>query len=191
MNMDLVRGAALMLAAVAVMGPFEVMAGGRDVVAMMEAAKAAGRAGLAQKSSLVDARPAQPGEVIVTMIVGEGKETQSKPAETGDWVVRNRCPATGDEEYLVKGARFAERYTIAPVEPALAGWRSVRPSGKNMRYMIVTEGDGDFSFIAPWGEEMVAKPGDALVQDPDRLSDTYRVAAASFACTYEIITPAS
>jgi hypothetical protein len=37
---------------------------------------------------------------------------------------------------------------------------------------------------------MVARPGDAIVRSPADPSDTYRVAAASFACTYEIIEPA-
>ena len=35
---------------------------------------------------------------------------------------------------------------------------------------------------------MVAHPGDALVQNPSDPADTYRVAGASFACTYEIVT---
>jgi len=34
---------------------------------------------------------------------------------------------------------------------------------------------------------MVAKPGDAIVQDPESPEDTYRVAAAAFACTYEVL----
>ena len=30
---------------------------------------------------------------------------------------------------------------------------------------MVTEKDGEFTFTAPWGETMVARPGDAIVQD--------------------------
>jgi hypothetical protein len=56
-----------------------------------------------------------------------------------------------------------------------------------MRYFIVTGADGAFSFTAPWGEAMVVKPGDAIVQTPGDENDTYRVAADSFACTYEIV----
>jgi hypothetical protein len=33
----------------------------------------------------------------------------------------------------------------------------------------------------------VAKPGDAIVQAPDNPKDTYRIARASFACTYEVV----
>ena len=73
----------------------------KDQVAMFAAAKEDGRTGVARKTKPVDARPAVDGEVIVTVIKSEGVETTSKPASTGDWVVRNRCPETGNEEYLV------------------------------------------------------------------------------------------
>ncbi len=59
-----------------------------------------------------------------------------------------------------------------------------------MLYVVVRAEDGSFTFTAPWGEPMVARPGDALVRDPADPKDTYRVAAASFACTYEIVKPA-
>src|SRR4051812_760666 len=75
-----------------------------DIPALFATAQQEGRVGLARKSKLVDARPATAGEVVITTIAGEGKETQSKPAEPGDMVVRNRCEGTGNEEYLVKAA---------------------------------------------------------------------------------------
>jgi hypothetical protein len=56
-----------------------------------------------------------------------------------------------------------------------------------MRYFIVGGNEGTFHFTAPWGETMIAKPGDAIVQDMDDPSDTYRVAAVSFECSYEIV----
>ena len=34
---------------------------------------------------------------------------------------------------------------------------------------------------------MVARPGDAIVRNPASPNDTYRIAAASFTCTYEIV----
>jgi hypothetical protein len=55
-----------------------------------------------------------------------------------------------------------------------------------MRFVVVAEDDGTFSFSAPWGETMVARPGDAIVQDPANPSDTYRIAGVAFACTYEV-----
>ena len=158
----------------------------KDVVARFAAAVAQHRVGIARKTKPVDARPARPGEIVVTVIKGEGVETRSKPAEPGDWVVRNRCPATGNERYLVKAAKFPSRYGEPQGLADAEGWREFRPRGTDMRYFIVTGADGAFSFTAPWGEAMVARPGDAIVQTPGDEKDTYRVAADSFACTYEI-----
>jgi hypothetical protein len=73
----------------------------RDVQALFATAEASERVGVARKSKPIDARPAHPGEVIVTHVKGEGEETRSEPAE-GDRVVRNRCPATGNEKDFVK-----------------------------------------------------------------------------------------
>jgi hypothetical protein len=56
-----------------------------------------------------------------------------------------------------------------------------------MRFVAVTEKDGAFTFTAPWGETMIARPGDVIVQDARDLKDTYRVQKDAFACTYEEI----
>jgi hypothetical protein len=159
----------------------------KDVVAQFAEAGAQHRVGIARKTKPVDARPARPGEVVVTVIKGEGVETRSKPAEAGDWVVRNRCPATGNERYLVKATKFPSRYgePQGPADPE--GWREFHPKGTDMRYFILTGAGGAFSFTAPWGEATVAKPGDAIVQTPGDEKDTYRVAAESFVCTYEVV----
>ena len=106
-------------------------------------------------------------------------------------VVRNRCPETGNEDFLVSAAKFSERYE-GPIGPMdAAGWEPYRPRGIKMRYFVVREADGTFTFTAPWGEPMVARPGDAIVRNPDAPTDTYRIAAAAFACTFEILQPAS
>jgi hypothetical protein len=158
-----------------------------QVVAMMDTARADGRAGEARKTRPVDVRPARDGEVVVTVIAGEGKETTSKPALPGDWVVRNRCPETGNEQYLVRAATFAERYSPPTGTQDRDGWREAVPRGKTLRFFVLSPEQGELTFEAPWGETMVAKPGDAIVQDPGKPGDTYRVAAASFSCTYEVV----
>ena len=161
-----------------------------DVHAIFDQAERDARVGLARKTMPVDVRPAAAGEVVVTVIAGEGKETESPPAQPGDMVVRNRCPATGNEEILITAAKFAERYQ-GPVGPAdAAGWRPYRPRGVEMRYLVVRDSDGTFIFPAPWSEPIVARPGDAIVRSPEDPADTYRIAAAAFACTYEIVQPA-
>ncbi|GJD63988.1 hypothetical protein MPEAHAMD_4162 [Methylobacterium frigidaeris] len=157
-----------------------------DVPSLFATAQHEGRVGVARKSKLIDARPAIPGEIVISIIAGEGEETRSKPAEVGDMVVQNRCEATGHEEYLVKAGSFAERYE-GPLEAERAdGWRPYRPRGVDMLYFIVREADGNFTFNAPWGEPMIARPGDAIVRDPNDPNDTYRVARDAFSCTYEI-----
>ena len=161
-----------------------------DVGALFDRAEAAGRVGVARKTALVDGRAARPGEIVVTVIKGEGKETQSPPAEAGDVVIRNRCPATGNEEYLVKAARMGTRYE-GPLGSADAeGWQAYRPKGVELRYFIVGDSEGSFTFKAPWGEDMVARPGDAIVRNPADPKDTYRVQGQSFACTYEVVEKA-
>jgi hypothetical protein len=158
-----------------------------DVVAYFQRAHDTRGSGLARKTRPVDVRPAKPGEVVVTVIKGEGQETRSPAAEAGDMIVRNRCPETGNEEILVRAATFLRRYEGPIGAAATDGWSPYRPRGVEMRFVVVAEPDGAFAFVAPWGERMVARPGDAIVQDPANAKDTYRIAKAAFACTYEIL----
>ena len=91
-------------------GPMSFAQSPIDIPAYFQKARDLGREGLARKTKTVDAREARPGEIVVTVIKGEGKETQSPPAKAGDMVVRNRCPETGNEEFLVSASKFASRY---------------------------------------------------------------------------------
>lgn len=161
-----------------------------DVQALFAKAEGDGRVGAARKTKPVDVRPAETGEIVVTIIAGEGKETQSPPAAAGDMVVRNRCPETGNEEILVSAAKFVQRYEGPIGEADAQGWAPYRPKGVEMLYLTLAANEGPFSFTAPWGEPMMARPGDAIVQDPNNPADTYRIAAAAFACTYEVLRPA-
>jgi hypothetical protein len=162
-----------------------------DVAALFAKAEQEGRVGVARKTKPVDVRPARPGEIIVTVIAGEGKETQSPPAQPGDMVVRNRCAETGNEEILVTAGKFKERYEGPISLPDADGWQPYRPRGVEMLYFTVRDADSSFTFQAPWGELMVARTRDAIVRNPQDLKDTYRIAAAAFACTYEILRAGS
>ncbi len=175
------------LAALAVVTASPAFAEDVDIVGVFAKAKAEGRVGSAAKTKAVDGRPAVVGEVIVTLIKGEGIETRSKPAEAGDLVVRNRCPETGNEEYLIKANRVKDRYGEPTGTADAAGWRAFAPKGVAMDFFVLSEKEGPWTFKAPWGEAMVAKAGDAIVQDPGNPKDTYRIAAASFRCTYEVM----
>jgi hypothetical protein len=162
-----------------------------DVRGLFERAARQRRVGMARKARPVDARPAHAGEIVVTEIRGEGKETVSGPAREGDWVVRNRCPETGNEQYLVSADKFKGRYHRTGVRADRDGWVEFIPRGKTVHFFFVLADEGSFTFKAPWGEDMVARPGDALVQDVDDPVDIYRVAAASFRCTYEVLPDGS
>jgi hypothetical protein len=116
----------------------------RDGHALFDAAEAADRVGLAQKTKPVDARPARPGEIIITKIADEGEETRSKPAEQRDWVVRNRCSTSGNEEYLVKAKTFAERYEGPLVHSDGRDWQAFRPRGPEMRFFVISDREGAY-----------------------------------------------
>jgi hypothetical protein len=160
-----------------------------DLARLFAVAENDGRVGVARKTKIVDIRPAKVGEIVVTVIKGEGKETQSPPAEAGDFVVRNRCPETGNEELLLKAAKLADRYEGPIGPPDKDSWAPYRPRGVEMSYFIVRPQDGRFTFVAPWGELMVARPKDAIVRSPTDAKDIYRVASAAFKCTYEVLKP--
>jgi hypothetical protein len=159
-----------------------------EVVALMTRARSEAHAGIARKTKLVDARPAREDEVVVTVIKGEGTETQNQ-AKPGDWVVRNRCPETGDEQYIVRAEKFKAQYQKTD-SPASGDWQEFQPVGKEKHYYLLPADIEAFTFVAPWGESMVARPGDVIVQDPEDEKDVYRVAAASFACTYQVVKAA-
>src|SRR5262249_33204596 len=158
-----------------------------EIAALLARAKADGRMKTARKTRLVDARPAKAGEIVVSIIKGEGKETHSRPAVAGDMVVRNPCPETGNEEDLVGAKTFPTKYKGTQSPATSDGWQEVQPLRKDMRFVVLGPDAGAFRFKAPWGEWMVARPGDALVQDPENEKDVYRVAKASFECTYEVV----
>ena len=108
-------------------------------------------------------------------------------ARASSWAISAWCPASGNEEYLVKAAGLSTRYEGPLAQADADGWQPYQPKGIELRFFIVNEAEGSFTFIAPWGEAMVARPGDAIVRNPADPNDTYRVAAASFACTYEVV----
>jgi hypothetical protein len=157
-----------------------------DRVQLFQSAVAANRIGLAQKTRPVDARPARVGEVVVTLIRGDGVETRSRPAQEGDMVVRNRCPQTGNEEYVVTAARFPERYGPARGPADAQGWREFHPIAAPVEFFTVRQEEGEMTFMAPWGERMVARPRDVIVRNPRDPNDVYRIYWMSFDCTYEV-----
>lgn len=167
----------------------------KERIAYFTQAMQTGITGVAIKTKPVLARPAQEGEIITTIIKGEGIETVSEPAKAGDWVVKNICPETGNEEILVRKTKFAQRYNTAEKsEINLASYprdyQPFTPKGIEMNYFIVPESTPPFTMKAPWGELQRFQSGDAVVQSTTDNQDIYRIQKAAFECTYTILKPA-
>ena len=160
-----------------------------EVVALMASAKAKGQLGTARRTKSVDAREAHPGEVVVTAIKGEGTASQSRPARHGDWVVRNRCPETGNEQYLVAGISFGERFRQTGAPISAHGWREYRPVGSLVHFLVVPADTPPFRYVTATGDTVLVRPGDTLVQSAKDESELVRIAAAAFACGYDVVTP--
>ncbi|WP_241256016.1 hypothetical protein [Proteus sp. ZN5] len=167
----------------------------KERVAYFTQAQQAGITGVAIKTKPVLARPAKEGEIITTIIKGEGVETVSEPAKTGDWVVQNICPETGNEEILVRKAKFAQRYNTAEkskinLTSYPSDYQPFTPKGIEMNYFIISDSTPPFAMKAPWGELQRFQSGDAVVQSTTDNRDVYRIQKAAFECTYTILKPA-
>jgi PGDYG protein len=109
------------------------------------------------------------GEQPVVTVTSDGKETQNV-AEKGDIIMSG----PSRENYVVKAAKFPKLY-----QGQLG--QSVVPE-QNPRMVAAYTGNQPVTFTAPWGENMILKPGDYLVKDGDQ--GYYRVAKVEYEQTY-------
>ena len=106
----------------------------------------------------------------VITYTSDGKETENV-AEPDDIIMSG----PSRENYVLKAAKFPKLYqgkigsTVIPEQ--------------NPREVAVYNGDKEITFMAPWGERMVLKPGDYLVKESDG-SGYYRIAKVEFEQTY-------
>jgi len=101
----------------------------------------------------------------------DGKET-TNTAEIGDIIFSG----PSGERYVLKPAKVQKLYT-GTIGAALTPEQTPRQ---------VARYDGqEMSFVAPWGENMVIKPGDYLVREQDG-SGYYRIAKKEFEQTYQV-----
>lgn len=137
-----------------------------------------------RKKSLVRAKKAKPGLVVVT-VTSDGIETKNT-AEEGDWLVENQTSAK--ESYLIKADTFELKYTL--LNSLGNGWGCYRPVGEIYAYKVDAAdleslGARDvLEFQAPWKESIIFKSGDFLVV-PLNKTEIYRIARKEFAETYE------
>lgn len=109
------------------------------------------------------------GKQNIVTTTADGKETQNV-AEDGDIIMSG---ATG-ENYVIKGVKFSKLY-----HGNVGG--DVYPE-QSPRQVTLYTGE-ETKFKAPWGEDMVIKPGDYLVKDPAN-TGYYRIAKVEFEKTY-------
>ena len=106
-----------------------------------------------EKFQPVHARPAKPGEVIIS-ITADGEET-TNTAGNDDYVVKNLTDA--EEEYLVGREKFEVRYTLS--EKIDEAWSKYLPKGEVLAVEItrhLTDGlnvGEEFYIMAPWGSD--------------------------------------
>ena len=138
-----------------------------------------------RKFQRVQARPARPGEVVVS-ITTDGEET-TNTAGPDKMRVRNLTEA--QEEYLVGKQKFAERYSL--LETLEDGWAEYEPKGEILGVEITRDvtdlldvGE-EFFIMAPWGSEQLAREGDLFVAPLPRLDEIYRIARKEFDETYK------
>jgi hypothetical protein len=109
-------------------------------------------------------------EMKVVTITADGKETENT-AVPGDIIMSG----PSGEKYVVKAAKFEKLYAKqddGTVIPEQSPRQVARYTGKN-----------EVTFTAPWGEQMVLKPGDYLVKDGEGY---YRVAKKEYEATYNL-----
>ena len=123
------------------------------------------------KFARVQAREAQEGEVIETILADGHKETSNK-ANAGDWIVTN----PGGESYIVPGNKFGKKYEPAP--ELSESW--YKPTGGVAKFLQITE---DISFICSWGEAQNMRAGSFICITS--LDDIYGIAEQEFYDTYK------
>ncbi len=146
-----------------------------DVGKKFEEALRADKVSVYRKCGEHDIRLAVPGEVVDTVIDGELETTNT--ARQGDFVVRGRK----GERYIITAETLRARYgePISPPDPE--GYR--RYPGTGLLYAFRYEG-APFRFMAPWGEEMIANPGDYIGTHAIGSNKFWRVEKSVFAATY-------
>jgi hypothetical protein len=129
---------------------------------------------IADSSALEDMGPMSfataTSEMKVVTITTDGKETENT-AVPGDIIMSG----PSGEKYVVKAAKFEKLYAKqddGTVIPEQSPRQVARYTGKD-----------EVTFTAPWGEQMVLKPGDYLVKDGEGY---YRVAKKEYEVTYNL-----
>jgi hypothetical protein len=151
----------------------------KEVQSLFKHADKDGEVDLYNKFGNVDARPAEEGEKITTILEGE-KETDNV-AKKGDMIVKSQ--GKNKEQYIISLKKLKERYKKLKGTPDADGFEEYVATGTTFGFRY--SGDS-FKFEAPWGEDMLVNEGDFLCS-PSKydLSDLYRIEKGAFKETYK------
>ncbi len=103
----------------------------------------------------------------------DGKETENV-ADVGDIIMSG----ISNERYVLRKDKFPKLY--------LGEIGSTVTNDQTPRAVARYTGEAPVSFLASWGEQMILKPNDYLVKEPDG-TYYYRIAKAEFEQTYNSI----
>ncbi|MDD4062445.1 MAG: PGDYG domain-containing protein [Candidatus Pacebacteria bacterium] len=141
-----------------------------------EIIKSLSEAPIYKKQGFVEARKAEIGEEIFTILEDGTKETVNK-ANDGDWIVTN--PA--GEQYIVSGPKFKERYSATEEDNKYEAKGYVRAINNPFNKPI--------EIMASWGEAQVGDENCLIVDTCDENGkcggEPYIIAKSAFEATYK------
>lgn len=142
-----------------------------------EATEALAQAPVYAKKGIVHARPAVPGETIVTTLA-DGTEETSNVADESAVIITN----PGGEQYVIDADKFNNRYGATEEEGIF--------KAKGMARAVQNPTGNPIEIIAPWGEPQYgnAECMIATVYDPNQpdvvSEDRYIIGRQEFEDTY-------
>lgn len=128
------------------------------------------------KITPVKARPAVPGEKVITKLSDGHIETENPNIKQGDMLITN---PTG-EQYVIGKTKFEEKYYSTPDKNGF-----YRPKPSPQKFLYLPE---DIVFVASWGEDQHMRTG-SFINITNLDKDIYGIGREEFLKTYHQCTP--
>ena len=126
------------------------------------------------KQGAVNAKLAVKDEKVKTEIDGVVETVNT--AKENDVVIKG----SSNELYLINIDKFKARYNVE--KELSSDYQEYKAIGECFAFEFKGEG---FSFIAPWGEEMIVENGDFLASPNAEITEVYRIEKNAFKKTYK------
>ncbi len=148
-----------------------------EIQGLFESLFSSGLTNRYKKFQPVDARQADNGEIIITVIGGE-IETTNVAKDNG--VILMNMTTKSREQYILTLDKFKSRYKHT--ETINGEWNRYEPIGEVDCIEWINR---SAQFLAPWDELMIINKGDFLCRVPGTIDDVYRIARDEFFETYK------